>query len=145
MEDKLKLIYLSGNYDLCFELMKGVDIDYLDLNIKLFIFGEISSKHFNNSTNIEMGIYDVDFSNNVNATKIGSDETFEVTFWDRTEVMDTTSPEKKDDFDLYKLLEINDLNHLTKYIGPDENHITSLLYLPRVEVLKLIFKELKYY
>lgn len=128
MEDKLKLIYLSGNYDLCFELMKGVDIDYLDIELH-----ETSETYDLNSEKFQISVFGEQFSREVKASC--KPLTYEVS------LIELDGGGNSYIHFNVEMLKTNNLTHLIKYLGEDSTGLKSLLFVPKIEVLKMIFLE----
>ena len=134
-EEALIKLFMSEQYELCYRLMKGLKIEFLNLDMEKLRFNmdESFAKEFypNGARHLKVGIFYYDHHSKILASK--DPETFAVTFWDNGDHY----------HDMLKLAERKGLGYLKEYYS-DDPEIGFLekgfRNLPKEELLKLIFK-----
>ena len=128
-KDKLIEIYESGNHELCLELMEGVGLDYLNLELPEGLFD--SAAEFKCISGLVINLFSpggrtichVDFDNNLH----------EVSFDDELGVYE--GHEKV----YINILKDLNLSHLAKYLKVDNVGKWCLGLIPYDDVMRIVF------
>ena len=133
-EEKLKQIYESGNLKLCYKMMEAEGIDYLDIDFDWIGHDRINYCESVTRNGVQIRIFN---DNNVSRKANISKELYEVSIYKDINDYDIS------EIEYLKALEDADLQYLSKYIDKDSINFYCFAYIPKHEILKLIFTKKK--